>query len=164
MELLTPDIGLVVWSTISFLLLLVLLKKFAWKPIVESIDERNNSIKDSLAQAEKARAEMAQLVAHNEEVLKEAKEERNNILREANKVKEQIIADAKTRAQAETTKMMDDVREEVAIQKQAVMTEMKNAAAALAVEIAEKVISKDLNEGGKHQDYINELAANATLK
>lgn len=163
MELLTPDIGLLFWSTLAFLLLLFILKKMAWKPIISSIDARNKSIEDSLAQAEKARAEMAQLVAHNEEVLKEAKEERNNILREANKVKEQIIAEAKTKAQAESAKMMDDVRQEIATQKQAVMTEMKNAAAALAVEIAQKVITKDLNEGNKHQTYINELAEQANL-
>lgn len=163
MELLTPDIGLVVWATIAFSILLVLLKKFAWKPIVESIDERNKSIEDRLAAAEKAREEMAQLTARNEEVLKEAKEERNNILREANKVKEQIIADAKTKAQADSAKMMEDVREEIGIQKQAVMSEMKNAAASLAVEIAQKVISKDLNEGNKHQTYINELAEKANL-
>lgn len=164
MELLTPDIGLVVWTTISFLILLFLLKKFAWKPIVDAVEDRNGSIEEALSEARKAREEMAQLTAKNEEVLKQAKEERNNILREANKVKEQIIADAKTKAQTDTAKMMEDVREEIAVQKQAVMSEMKDAAAVLAVEIAQKVISKDLNEGGKHQAYINELAENATLK
>lgn len=163
MELLTPDIGLVAWSTIAFLLLLFILKKFAWKPIVESIDERNNSIQDSLAQAEKAREEMQALSARNEEILKEAKEERNNILKEANKVKEEIIAEAKEKAQTEANRILVDAKEDIETQKLAVMADMKNAAASLAVEIAEKVIAKELDGKNKQESFISELAAKANL-
>jgi len=106
MELLTPDIGLLTWSTVSFLFLMFILKKFAWKPIISSLDERNSSISDALAQAENARKEIAELSSRNEEILKEAKEERNNILREANKVKEEIIAEAKSKAQEDASKIM----------------------------------------------------------
>ena len=131
MELLTPDIGLVAWSSVAFLLLLFLLKKFAWKPILSSLEERNTSIEEALAQAEKARKEIADLSARNEEILKEAKEERNNILREANKVKEQIVAEAKEKAQADAAKIMLEAKEDIEVQKKAVMADMKNAAASL---------------------------------
>ena len=163
MELLTPDIGLVVWSTIAFLFLLVILKKFAWKPIVSSLDERNTSIETALAEAEKAREEMRNLSARNEEILKEAKEERNNILREANKVKEEIIAEARTDAQANAAKIMADAKEDIETQKLAVMADMKNAAAGLALEIAEKVLSKELAAKGDQEKLISELASKANL-
>ncbi|MEZ4978095.1 MAG: F0F1 ATP synthase subunit B [Chitinophagales bacterium] len=163
MELLTPDIGLVAWSSVAFLLLLFLLKKFAWKPILSSLEERNTSIEDALAQAEKARKEIADLSARNEEILKEAKEERNNILREANKVKEQIVAEAKEKAQADAAKIMLEAKEDIEVQKKAVMADMKNAAASLAVEIAEKVLTRELNAKGEQESFINELASKATL-
>ena len=163
MELLTPDIGLVAWATLSFLILLVVLKKFAWKPIVETLDERNTSIENALAQAEAAREEMKALSARNEEILKEAKEERNNILKEANKVKEQIVADAKDKAQENVTKIMADAKEDIETQKLAVMADMKNAAAGLALEIAEKVIAKQLDAKGEQEKFISELASSANL-
>jgi F-type H+-transporting ATPase subunit b len=163
MELLTPDIGLVVWSTISFLFLLLILKRFAWKPIVSSLDERNTSIENALAQAENARKEIAELSARNEEILKEAKEERNNILRDANKVKEQIIAEARVEAQSNAAKIMADVKEDIEMQKLAVMADMKNAAAGLALEIAEKVLSRELSAKGNQEKFISELASKANL-
>jgi len=163
MELLTPDIGLVAWATISFLLLLIVLKKFAWKPIVETLDERNTSIENALAEAEAARKEMKELSARNEEILKEAKEERNNILKEANKVKEQIVADAKEKAQEDASKIMADAKEDIENQKLAVMADLKNASAGLALEIAEKVIAKQLSAKGEQEKFISELAAQANL-
>lgn len=163
MELLTPDIGLVVWSTISFLFLLLILKKFAWKPIVSSLDDRNTSIENALAQAENARKEIAELSARNEEILKEAKEERNNILREANKVKENIIAEARLDAQTNAAKILADAKEDIETQKLAVMADMKNAAAGLALEIAEKVLSKELAAKGDQEKFISELASKANL-
>lgn len=163
MELLTPDIGLVVWSTIAFICLLLVLRKFAWKPIVETLSAREESITSALASAEKAREEMASLSARNEEILKEAKEERNNILREANKVKDEIVADARDKAQEEASKIMVDAKEEIEVQKQAVMAEMKNAAASLSLEIAEKVLGKELSNKEAHSSFINEMADKAKL-
>jgi F-type H+-transporting ATPase subunit b len=163
MELLTPDIGLLAWSTVAFLLLLTVLKKFAWKPIVSSLDERNNSIADALAEAEKARKEIQELSNRNEEILKEAKEERNNILREANKVKEEIIAEAKSKAQEDAAKIMTAAKEDIETQKLAVMADLKNAAANLSVEIAEKVLTRELSAKGEQEKYISELAAKANL-
>lgn len=163
MELLTPDIGLVAWATLTFLILLIVLKKFAWKPIIDTLDERNSSIESALAQAEEAREEMRQLSTRNEEILKEAKEERNNILKEANKVKEQIIAEAKVSAQDNVVKIMASAKEDIETQKLAVMADLKNAAAGLALDIAEKVIAKELEAKGEQEKYISELAASAHL-
>ena len=163
MELLTPDIGLLAWSTIAFLFLMLILKKFAWKPITSSLEERNNSISDALAEAEKARKEIAALSSRNEEILKEAKEERNNILREANKVKEEIIAEAKTKAQEDAVKIMVTAKEDIEVQKLAVMADMKNAAAVLSVEIAEKVLTRELAAKGEQEKFISELASKANL-
>ena len=163
MELLTPDIGLLTWSTVSFLFLMFILKKFAWKPIISSLDERNSSISDALAQAENARKEIAELSSRNEEILKEAKEERNNILREANKVKEEIIAEAKSKAQEDASKIMLTAKEDIEVQKLAVMADMKNAAAVLSLEIAEKVLSRELTAKGEQEKFISELASKANL-
>ena len=163
MELLTPDIGLLTWSTVSFLFLMFILKKFAWKPIISSLDERNSSISDALAQAENARKEIAELSSRNEEILKEAKEERNNILREANKVKEEIIAEAKSKAQEDASKIMLTAKEDIEVQKLAVMADMKNAAAILSLEIAEKVLSRELTAKGEQEKFISELASKANL-
>lgn len=163
MELLTPDIGLVAWSTIAFLTVLFLLKKFAWGPILGALSEREKSIEDALSSAEKARAEMATLVARNEEIMQQAREERTSILKEANQVKEQIIADAKEKAQAEASKIVAAAKEDIELQKKAAMADMKNAAAELSLTIAEKVLSRELSEKGAQEKFVNELADKASL-
>lgn len=163
MSLIVPDPGLFIWSIIIFVILWALLGKFAFKPITKALKERETTIADSLAQAEAARAEMAELSARNEEILKEAKEERNMILREANKVKEEIIAEAKIKAQADAAKIMVEAKEDIETQKLAVMADMKNAAAGLALEIAEKVLGKQLEAKDEQEKFINELASKANL-
>ena len=163
MDLITPELGLIFWTTLSFVILVFLLGKFAWKPIISSLDERNSSISDALAQAENARKEIAELSSRNEEILKEAKEERNNILREANKVKEEIIAEAKSKAQEDASKIMLTAKEDIEVQKLAVMADMKNAAAVLSLEIAEKVLSRELAAKGEQEKFISELASKANL-
>lgn len=163
MELLTPDIGLVVWSTVAFLLVLFILKKYAWKPILETLETRENSITEALNSAKQARDEMAQLTAKNEEVLKQAREERSQILKEANEVKEKIVAEARVKAQMEAAKILEDTKEDIEIQKKAVLAELKNAAASLSLEIAEKVLVKELSEKGAQEKFVNELADKASL-
>ena len=163
MELLTPDIGLVAWSTIAFLLVLFILKKYAWKPILEALDTREQNITEAIESAKKAREEMAQLTAKNEEVLKQAREERSQILKEANEVKEKIIAEARDKAQSEAARILEDTKEDIQIQKKAVLAEMKNAAAALSLEIAEKVLVKELSDKGAQEKFVNELADKASL-
>ena len=163
MELLTPDIGLVAWSTIAFLLAMFILKKFAWKPIVETLENRENSISEALESAKKAKEEMAQLTAKNEEILKQAREERSQILKEANEVKEKIIAEARDKAQDEASKILEDAKADIDTQKKAVIAELKNAAAALSIEIAEKVLTKELSDKGAQEKFVNELADKASL-
>src|SRR5690554_5510369 len=117
MELLIPEIGLVFWHTVSFLILLFLLTKFAWKPVLKSIKERESSIDNALASAEKAKQEMARLTNENEELLKAARAERDEILKEAKELKDQIVADAKVSAQTEGAKPIEQAKKEIDDQK-----------------------------------------------
>lgn len=163
MELLIPDFGLVIWTSIAFLIVLFLLKKLAWTPITTAITDREKTIKDSLEEAKKAREEVAAMTANNEAILAEAREERANILKEANTVKETIIAEAKNSASLEGTKMIEKAKEEIEAQKNAVMTELKNASAKLSLEIAEKVLVKELSDKSAQEKLVNELISNASL-
>lgn len=163
MELLIPDFGLVIWTTTAFLILLFILKAFAWKPIIKTLKDREHSIKDSLAQAEKARKEVAEMTASNEAILKEAREQRANILKEANEVKDKIIAEAKEEAKGLADKQLANAKLEIEAQKNAVMTDLKNASAQLSLEIAEKVLSKELTDKSAQESLVNDLISKATL-
>lgn len=163
MELLIPDFGLVIWTFIAFVLLLVLLKAFAWKPIVTALNVREKTISDSLAQAEQARKEVAEMTASNEAILREAREERAGILKEANEVKDKIIGEAKNEAILAASKEIEKAKAEIEAQKLAVMSELKNASAALAIEIAEKVLSKELEDKKAQETLVSELLSKASL-
>lgn len=157
MELLNPSIGIVFWTTIAFLILLFLLRKFAWKPILTTVNQREQKISESLAAAEKAREEMEKLTATNEQLLQEAREERSKILAEAKQIKDKMINDAKDQAKAEADKIAEVNRQEIENQKNAAIAELKDAAANLSLEIAEKVIRKELKEDKAQQAYVKEL-------
>ena len=157
MELLNPSIGIVFWTTIAFLILLFLLRKFAWKPILTTVNQREQKISESLAAAEKAREEMEKLTATNEQLLQEAREERSKILAEAKQIKDKMINDAKDHAKAEADKIAEANRQEIENQKNAAIAELKDAAANLSLEIAEKVIRKELKEDKAQQAYVKEL-------
>lgn len=163
MELLKPSIGLIFWMLIGFGILFFLLTKFAWKPILAALKEREGSIEESLRQAEKARAEMSQLVAKNEELLNQAKEERNQILREAKEAAERVKADIVDKAQKEAETKIQAAFREIEIQKKAAITEVKNSVGLMALDIAEKVIRKELKSSNEHVDYVNKLAKEANL-
>lgn len=163
MDLLTPSIGLVFWSTISFLLLLVLLRKFAWTPILTSVKEREQRIDDAVKQAEIARQEMAKLTADNERLLNEAREERATIIKEAKAVGEKMLSDAKERANVEYSKKVADAAREIENQKMAALTEVKNYAGKMALEIAEKVLKKEFSDPQKQQNYASELVDDLKL-
>jgi F-type H+-transporting ATPase subunit b len=161
MELLTPGTGLILWQAFVFILLFFLLSKLAWKPILASLKERESSIQTALETAEKARAEMAKLTADNDKLLKEAREERDRILREAreaaNRLKDDIQAEAKKAAE----KIIDDARMAINIEKQAAMKEVKVQVAMFSLQVAEKLMKKNLT-GDKEQKelvegYIKEL-------
>lgn len=163
MELLTPSIGLIFWSTISFLLLLVLLRKFAWTPILTSVKDREHRISDAVLQAEKARAEMAALTATNERLLNEAREERAIIIKEAKAVGEKLIADSREKAGIEYSKKVAEAGREIENQKMAALTEVKNYAGKMALEIAEKVLKKEFSDPQKQQSYAAELVDDLKL-
>ena len=155
MELVTPAIGLIFWTTVVFTLLVLLLKKFAWKPILSAVDERNKSIKDSLAQAEKARSEMSELTANNEKIIAQAKVDRDIILKEARDMKNEIISEAKDKANKEAEKLVSTAKEQILNEKMKALTELKNHVADLSIEMAEKIISSELSDVAKQKELVS---------
>ncbi|HRH02096.1 MAG: F0F1 ATP synthase subunit B [Bacteroidetes bacterium] len=157
MELVTPAFGLVFWMSITFLTVLLLLKKFAWKPILNMIKEREESIEKALSSAEKAKNEMASLKASNEKILSDAKLERDALLKEARELKESMINEAKGKASAEADKIVAAARETIANEKLAAITELKNQVATLSIEVAEKVLRQSLANDEKQKAYVKQL-------
>ena len=163
MDLVTPEIGLVFWTTVSFLILLFVLRKFAWKPILGSITEREQSIEDALQKAEAAKEEMARLTGENEELLKQARAERDLILREAKHVKDQIIGEAKDAAQKEGARMIEKARIEIDNQTAIAMASVKEQVATLSIEIAEKILRKQFEDQHKQEELVADLLKNVKL-
>jgi F-type H+-transporting ATPase subunit b len=157
MELISPGLGLIFWMTLSFGIVLFILAKFAWKPILKSLHEREDTIDEALNAANQARDEMKQLKFSNEELLKEAKEERDGILRDARKVKEAIIEDSKAKANEEANRIVENAKESIQNEKMAAMTDLKNQLATLSIEIAEKILKEELSEDKKQKEYVQKL-------
>jgi len=157
MELVQPGLGLIIWMTVTFSLLLWILAKFAWKPIMKGLKEREDSIDEALNAANTAREEMKELKFSNEGLLKEAKEERDNILRDARHVKESIIEEAKAKAGEEANRIVESAKESIHNEKMAVIHEMKNELASLSIEIAEKILKEELSAKDKHKALIKRL-------
>ena len=156
MQLVTPAIGLMFWTVVIFILLLVILKKFAWKPILKAVDDRNNSIEEALSAAEKAKEEMAELSSNNEKILSDARIERDVIIKEARGIKEQTIADAKSQATEEAEKIILSAKEQINNEKMKAMTELKNQVADIAITMAEKIIKAELKDSEKQKNLIAE--------
>lgn len=155
MELVTPALGLIFWTTVVFVLLLLLLKKFAWKPILSAVEERNSLINDSLQAAEKARDEMSELNSNNEKIIAQAKLDRDSLLKEAREMKSQIISQAKDQAALEAEKLVNSAKEQISNEKMKALTELKNHVADLSIEMAEKVLSNELSDASKQKELIN---------
>ena len=149
------DPGLIIWTTIIFTLLLVVLKKFAWKPILHAVDERNQSIKESLQEAEKARTEMTELTANNEKIMIQARADRDVLLKEARDMKNEIIAQAKEQANNEAEKLVSSAREQISNEKMKALTELKNQVADLSIEMAEKVLATELKDAEKQKELVS---------
>ena len=156
-----PTPGLIFWTTVLFVLTWTILAKFAFKPIIKALRDREETISDSIKAAERARAEVAELKNENEELLKEAKEERSKILKEANDVKAQIIAEAKEEARKEASKLVADAREDIASQKAVAFAEVKQEVGKIAVEIAEKIMRQKLETTESQEQLISNLVENA---
>ena len=163
MELVTPEIGLVFWTTISFLIFLFILGKFAWKPILGAINEREISIENALMKAEAAKEEMARLTSENESLLRDARAERDIILQEARKLKDKIVGEAKEAAQQEGAKMIESARIEINMQKALAIADVKNQVATLSLEIAEKVLRKQFEDASKQDALVTELLKEVKL-
>ncbi|WP_410222275.1 F0F1 ATP synthase subunit B [Pedobacter sp.] len=163
MDLLIPEIGLLVWNTIAFLVLVFLLGKFAWKPIMKAIHDREQNIDDALNKAELAKQEMARLTSQNEELMKQAREERDLILKEAKALKDNIVNEAKTQAQAEGAKLIEKARIEIENQKKAALAELKGQVSSLSLDIAERVLRNQLDDKNKQQELVNNLLKDVEL-
>jgi F-type H+-transporting ATPase subunit b len=157
MELVNPGIGLIFWMTVAFLAILFILGKYAWRPIMKALKEREVTIHRSLNEAEKARKEMEKLRFSNEMLLQEAKNDRDIILNEARKLKEKIIEEAKLKAGEEANRILAAARESIENEKMGAMTELKNQLAFLSLEVAEKILKRELSDAGKQEDYIKNL-------
>ena len=163
MDLLIPEVGLVVFQTIAFLLLMFLLSKFAWKPVLAAIKEREQSIDDALNKAELAKQEMARLTSQNEELMKQARAERDEILKEAKVLKDSIVNEAKTSAQTEGAKLIEKARIEIDNQKKAALAELKGQVSTLSLDIAERVLRSQLDDKAKQQDLVASLLKDVEL-
>ena len=157
------DPGLIIWTTIIFTLLLIVLKKFAWKPILNSVDERNKSIEEALKAADKAKEEMASLNADNERILQEARIERDTLLKEAREMKNNIINEAKEKASTEADKILISAKEQISNEKMKVIIELKNTVADLSINMATMVIKSELKNVDKQKQLVSEALKEAEL-
>ena len=151
-----PEIGLIIWTTIIFSLLLIILKKYAWGPILKAVDNRNKSIQDSLQAAEKAKEDLDSLNADNEKILLEARKERDNLLKEARNVKEKIISEAKEEANNEAEKLILSAKNQIQNDKMKALTELKNQVAEISIQMATKIIKSELDNNEKQKQIIEE--------
>ncbi len=163
MDLVTPGFGLVFWTAITFLILLFILKKFAWKPILGAVSSREESIKDALAAAEAARREMENLHADNERILQEARAEREAMLKEARDMKNKMITDAKDEAKQAADKMIAQAQDAIQSEKKAAIAELKGQVASLSLEIAEKVVKHELSNKGQQEKLVEDMLGKAKL-
>lgn len=158
MDLLTPELGLFVWTLVAFLAVFFILKKFAWKPILKALGERESGIAESIAAADRVKKEMAQLKNENEQLMQRTREERSLMLKEAKETRDKIVNEAKDVAKAEANKIIVDAQQQIQQQKMAALTEVKNEIGKLAVEVAEKVLRKELATTDAQSNYASLLA------
>lgn len=164
MDLLIPGEGLIIWQLIVFVMLVLLLTKLAWKPIINSLKEREESIQNALNTAERARAEMAQLKSDNEKLLKEAREERDKMLKEAREVANRMKDEAQTDAKKAADKILAEARAAINVEKEAAMRDVKAQVALFSLEVAEKLMKKNLSSDKEQktlvEGYIKDLKLN----
>lgn len=154
MDLITPGSGLIFWQLIGFLGLLFILIKFAWKPMLGALEERESSIENSLKSAETARNEMANLKAENEKLLAEARIERDNILKKAQEASGKMIEEARTEAQKQGAVMIENAKAVIETEKKAALADVKNQVAALTLEVTEKLLRKNLSSDSAQKELV----------
>ncbi len=163
MDLLTPSFGLIIWTLLVFVIVFFILKKFAWKPILNSLGEREKNISDAILSTEKVKEEMKQLKNENEILLTKAREERAIMMREAKETRDKIITEAKEVARQETNRIIADAQGAINQQKMAAITDLKNQVGNLVIEVSEKVLRRELGNKEEQEKYINQLADNIEL-
>ncbi|GAL83720.1 F0F1 ATP synthase subunit B [Sporocytophaga myxococcoides] len=159
--LVQPDFGLLFWQTVTFLIVLFILGKFAWKPILGALKEREADIEEALSAAENAKEELKRLHAANEKLLQDARLERDKILKEASAVANSIITEAKDKATAESNRIVEGAKIAINNEKLAAMTEVKNQAATIAIDIAEKLLRKELSDSTAQKELVSEYLKEA---
>ena len=163
MKLLTPEFGLLIWTLVAFLLVFWILAKFAFPAFAKGLKAREEGIANSLAAAEKAKAEMSQLKSENEALLAKAREERAALLKDAKEASDKMIAEAKDKAKTEYDRIIAEAQTAINLQKNAALTEVKNQVGNLVIEVAEKVLRKELANKTEQEKYIKELADGVKL-
>jgi F-type H+-transporting ATPase subunit b len=163
MDLLLPHLGLFVWTLFAFLIVFLILKKFAWPMILNGLNEREANIADSIATAERVKKEMAQLKSENEALLQSAREERAAMLKEAKDIKDKMINDAKEEAKNQAAKIVADANASIQHQKMAALTDIKNQVGKMVVEVSEKILRKELSDKVNQEAYISQLAEEIKL-
>lgn len=163
MELITPDIGLLFWMTLSFLIVFMLLKKYAWKPILNGLKTREDNIESALRSAKEAKEEMARLKANNEDLLKEARNERDLMLKEAKEIKDKLISTAESEARVKADAIVAKAMDDIEMEKKAAVNELKNQVAAISLEIAEKVVRQKLGDQKAQSDLVDSLVKEINL-
>jgi len=156
--------GLFFWQIVLFVLLLFLLKKYAWKPILDALNSREEGIQNALDEADKARQEMVDLKSSNETILKEARAERDGLLKDARMIKEKMITEAKDEAKTQSNKIIEQAKQTIENEKLAAITELKNQVAELSIGIAEKIMKDELSNKGKQVAMIEKMLDEARLK
>ena len=164
LSLVEPAFGLIFWMTLSFLVVLFILGKFAWKPIMKALDDREKTIADALNEAERAREEIASMKSQNEDLMREAREEREVLLREAREIRDKEIADAKAKAKAEGDALLTRAREDIRNEKMAAIGELKTYVADLSVEMAERVLRNELSDSTAQKALVQQMLKEADLK
>ncbi len=163
MELLQPGLGLLVWTLLAFLIVFYILKKFAWKPILSTLKERETGIADAIASAEKIKIEMAQMKSENEAILQKAREERASVLKEAKEQSDKMIGEAKDKAKAEYDKILADAQLAIQQQKNEALTEVKNQVGTLVIEVATQVLRRELANKAEQETFIEQVVKSAKL-
>ena len=161
--LVLPDIGLVFWNTIAFLILLIVLGKFAWKPMLKAIAERESGIEEALLRADKMKAEIAAMQNENEALLAKAREERAGMIKDAKETADKMVSEAKDKAKQEYERIISDAQSAITQQKNAALTEVKNQVGTLVVEVAEKILRKELSNKAEQESYIKQIAEGVKL-
>jgi F-type H+-transporting ATPase subunit b len=163
MDLVTPALGLIFWSVLTFLFLLFILRKFAWKPILDAVNEREEGIKNALLSAENAKKEMQNLKADNEKLLAEARLERDAMMKEAREIKDKMINDAKTEAQTAGQKMIEQAKASIESEKNAALAELKAQVSTLSLDIAEKLLKDELSNKESQTKLVEKMLGDVKL-